>query len=114
MWSMRCAVLLRAGLVAEHPQLLGGAVIPVDHGVDLERVELPGPESTNRLLDVADQLTQLRLVIGGDLLTGGPPLRLRSHPVTVPTRVCAPNARRGVFASIRDVPSSWPDANRVG
>lgn len=55
-------------------------MIPVDHRVDLERIQLASPEPRHRMLDVADQLAQLHPVIACDPVTSDPPIRLRLHP----------------------------------
>lgn len=38
--------------------------------VDIEGIQLTGPEPINRVTNPRDQVGQLRLVIGGDLVPG--------------------------------------------
>src|SRR6266700_727884 len=63
----------------ELPQVPGGAVIVVDNLVNCVGVDLGASVAVDRRLDVADQLGQLRLVVGADALASGASSGVGSH-----------------------------------
>ncbi|GAA1663063.1 hypothetical protein GCM10009745_00840 [Kribbella yunnanensis] len=73
-----------AGALAERPQLPRRTLVLEDHFVGSEDVQLTVAVPIDRLRDPLNQRSQLRLVIGSNLLTRSPPLSLRTHGPTVP------------------------------
>jgi hypothetical protein len=77
---------------AELPEVRGGTVVVVDgliHGIG---VDLAAPVAVDRCPDVAEQLGQLRLVVGADPFTRGAAFGFRGHDGTVP---CSRQTGRG-------------------
>src|SRR5262245_50883922 len=70
---------------AELPQLVGGTLVVVQHLVHVVGVERSGPPAVDRRRDVAYQLVQAGLVIGGHLLAAGAPPGLVVGPRRCPT-----------------------------
>jgi len=69
---------------AELPEFCGGPVVVVDrhvHGIGVDRA---GAVAVDRCRDVAEQLDQLRLVVGADPFQRSAPLSIRGHDGTVP------------------------------
>lgn len=71
--------------VAELPQLLGCAGVPEDRLVDLEGVQFCGSMEVDRVGKALDESAELLFVVGGDLLSGRPALRLRGHRLRLAT-----------------------------
>lgn len=74
------------GEPAELPQLARSALVLVQNLVDVEDAHLASAEAHDGPGDALDELTQARLVVGGDQRPIGLPLTLRCHPGIVPPR----------------------------
>ncbi|MEV0341439.1 hypothetical protein AB0H49_20655 [Nocardia sp. NPDC050713] len=51
-------------------------MVLVDHGVDLERIQLPGTEPVQRPADMLEQLAEPRFVIRRHTISSSLPFRL--------------------------------------